>query len=138
VTLGLLLAAIDGEAIRRDRTRPDPGTLSEPLFHIGTAGVRQPAEAFEAAELDRPQRDCLIPGLTLPVAVRALCNVSPTPATVAAQTLRPATLAQGMAELVAKGNICAKLSVASGAVPSSAPPGMTSSLSWSSCWPTFA
>jgi ParB family transcriptional regulator, chromosome partitioning protein len=71
------LAAVDAEAVSRDRTRLDPDAFEELRQSIARTGLRQPIEVFALAE---PRAGCtygLISGFRRLRACRALAEADP-------------------------------------------------------------
>jgi ParB family chromosome partitioning protein len=115
------LAAIEAEALPRDRTALDPEALAELQASILATGLRQPIEVFAAAPdpADLPgdapgdgPRYGLISGYRRLAAFRALAAGSTDPrfAAIPAFVRRPADEAEALADMIAENEIRADLS----------------------------
>jgi ParB family chromosome partitioning protein len=103
--LHLPLAAIDAQALPRDRTTLDPQALDALAASIAAEGLRQPIEVFELATPTGPLRYGLISGLRRLSAHQRLATRNPAFATIPAILRTPADLPAAMAAMVTENEI---------------------------------
>lgn len=107
----LPLAAIDPEALLRDRTRSDPAALAELRASILAHGLRMPIEVFELADPAGPRRYGLISGYRRLAAHHALAADGLAAfATIPAFVRAPGSIAEAMTAMAEENAIRADVS----------------------------
>lgn len=107
------LAAIDADALARDRTASDEEALAELRASIAATGLRMPIEVFALAEPDGPLAYGLISGFRRLAAFRALHEAAQDKApwaAVPAFVREPRSIAAALAAMVEENAIRAEIS----------------------------